>query len=101
MIGKLFSLYLDSINNLHKLCRTFSASALDYCTLFQNFNCGLVTCSTFLESRATEILKSKSVRLTDDVIGTCVRQSQIVKKTNDSSFSSKSVSEIDYFSNTL
>ena len=55
-------------------------------------------------SRATEILKSKSVRSTDDVIdviGTCVRQSQIVTKTNDSSFSSKSVSEIDYFSNTL
>ena len=51
--------------------------------------------------RATEILKSKSVRSTDDVIGTCVRQSQIVTKTNDSSFSSKSVSEIDYFSNTL
>ena len=51
-----------------------------------------------------EILKSKSVRSTDDVIdviGTCVRQSQIVTKTNDSSFSSKSVSEIDYFSNTL
>ena len=34
MIGKLFILYLDSINNLHKLCRTFSASALDYSTLF-------------------------------------------------------------------
>ena len=51
--------------------------------------------------RATEILKSKSVRSTDDVIGTCVRQSQIVTKTNDSSFSSKSVSEIDYLSNTL
>ena len=50
--------------------------------------------------RATEILKSKSVRSTDDVIGTCVRQSQIVTKTNDSSFSSKSVSEIDYFSYT-
>ena len=44
--------------------------------------------------RATEILKSKSVRSTDDVIRTCVRQSQIVTKTNDSSFSSKSVSEI-------
>ena len=52
-------------------------------------------------SRATEILKSKSVRSTDDVIRTCVRQSQIVTKTNDSSLSSKSVSEIDYFSNTL
>ena len=55
-------------------------------------------------TRATEILKSKSVRLTDDVIDviqTCVRQSQIVTKTNDSSFSSKSVSEIDYFSNIL
>ena len=55
-------------------------------------------------SRATEILKSKSVRSTNDiidVIGTCVRQSQTVTKTNDSSFSSKSVSEIDYFSNTL
>ena len=51
--------------------------------------------------RATEILKSKSVRSTDDVIGTCVRQSQIVTKTNDSSFSSKSVSEIDYLSYTL
>ena len=51
--------------------------------------------------RATEILKSKSVRSTDDVIGTCVRQSQIVTKTNDSSFSYKSVSEIDYLSNTL
>ena len=57
-----------------------------------------------LDSRATEILKSESVRSTDDVIdviGTCVRQSQIVTKTNDSSFSSKSVSEIYYFSNTL
>ena len=51
--------------------------------------------------RATEILKSKSVRSTDDIIGTCVRQSQIVTKTNDASFSSKSVSEIDYLSNTL
>ena len=51
--------------------------------------------------RATEIFKSKSVHSTDDVIGTCVRQSQIVMKTNDSSFSSKSVSEIDYLSNTL
>ena len=59
---------------------------------------------TMTLTRATEILKSKSVCLTDDVIdiiGTCVRQSQIVTKTNDSSFSSKSVSEIDYFSNTL
>ena len=56
-----------------------------------------------VQLRATEILKSKSVRLTDDVIDiirTCVQQSQIVTKTNDSSFSSKSVSEIDYFSNT-
>ena len=34
-------------------------------------------------------------------IRTCVQQSQIVTKTDDSSFSSKSVSEIDYFSNTL
>ena len=54
--------------------------------------------------RATEILKSKSVRPTNDVIDvirTWVWQSQIVMKTNDSSFSSKSVSEIDYFSNTL
>ena len=49
-----------------------------------------------LAYRATEILKSKLVRSTDDV-----RQSQIVTKTNNSSFSSKSVSEIDYFSNTL
>ena len=47
--------------------------------------------------RATEILKFKSVHSTDDVIGTCV----IVTKTNDSSFSSKNVLEIDYFSNTL
>ena len=38
-------------------------------------------------------MKSKLVRSTDDVIRTCVRQSQIVMKTNDSSFSSKSVSE--------
>ena len=55
-------------------------------------------------TRATEILKSTSVCPTDDVIDviqTCVRQSQIVTKTNDSLFSSKSVSEIDYFSNTL
>ena len=55
-------------------------------------------------SKAREILKSKSVRSTDDVIeviGTCIRQSQIVTKTNESPFSSKSVSEIDYFSNTL
>ena len=54
--------------------------------------------------RATEILKSKLVRSTDDVIGvirTCVQQSQIVTKTNDSSFSTKRVSEIDYFSNSL
>ena len=46
-------------------------------------------------TRATEILKSKSVRSTDDVIdviGTWARQAQIVTKTNDSSFSSKSVS---------
>ena len=50
-----------------------------------------------LYPRATEILKSKSVRSTDDVIGTC----QIVTKSNDSSFSYKSVSEIDYLSNTL
>ena len=58
----------------------------------------------YLCTRATEILKSKSVRSTDDVIDvirTCIQQSQIVTKTNDSSFSSKSVSEIDYFSNTL
>ena len=54
-----------------------------------------------LYPRATEILKSKLVRSTDDVIRTCVRQSQIVTKTNDSSFSYKSVSEIDYLSNTL
>ena len=57
-----------------------------------------------LSARATEIFKSKSVCSTDDVIDvirTCVRQSQIVTKTNDSSFSSKSISEIDYFSNTL
>ena len=55
-------------------------------------------------TRATEILKSKSVRSTDDVINviwTCVWQSQIVMKTSDSSFSSKNVSDIDYFSNTL
>ena len=62
---------------------------------------GIMMFACILDSRATEILKSKSVRSTDDVIGTCVRQSQIVTKTNDSSFSSKSVSEIDYFSNTL
>ena len=62
----------------------------------------------YLYTRATEILKSKSVRSTDDVtddiidvIPTCVRQSQIVTKTNDLSFSSKGVSETDYFSNTL
>ena len=54
-----------------------------------------------MHGRATEIFKSKSVHSTDDVIRTCVRQSQIVTKTNDSSFSSKSVSEIDYISNTL
>ena len=54
-----------------------------------------------VHNRATEILKSKLVRSTDDVIGTCVRLSQKVTKTNDSSFSSISVSEIDYFSNTL
>ena len=56
---------------------------------------------TYVSFRATEILKSKSVHSTDDVIGTCVWQSQIVTKTNDSSFSSKSVLEIDYLSNTL
>ena len=54
-----------------------------------------------LYPRSTEILKSKSVRSTDDVIRTCVRQSQIVTKTNDSSISYKSASEIDYLSNTL
>ena len=40
----------------------------------------------------------------DDVINVIlrgIRQSQIVAKTNDSSFSSRSVLEIDYFSNTL
>ena len=61
-------------------------------------------CSGTVIIGATEILKSKSVRSTNDIIDitrTCVRQSQIVMKTNDSSFSSKSVSEIDYFSNTL
>ena len=66
--------------------------------IFKIFTIGIA------DSRATEILKSKSVRSTDDVIdviGTAVRQSQIVTKTNDSSFSFKSVSEIDYFSNTL
>ena len=47
-----------------------------------------------VQIRATETLKSKSVHSTDDIIRTCVRQSQIVTKTNDSSFSSKSVSEI-------
>ena len=49
--------------------------------------------------RSSEILKSKSVCSTDDVINvirTCFWQSQIVTKTNDSSFSSKSVSEIDW-----
>ena len=51
-------------------------------------------------NRATEILKSKSVRLTDDVIRYASDNPKITK-TNDSSFSSKSVSEIDYFSNTL
>ena len=56
-----------------------------------------ITYPALLYPRATEILKSKSVRSTDDVIGTC----QIVTKTNDSSFSYKSVSEIDYLSNTL
>ena len=59
------------------------------------------TYPSLLYPRATEILKSKSVRSTDDVIGACVRQSKIVTKTNDSSFSYKSVSEIDYLSNTL
>ena len=52
-------------------------------------------------NRTTEILKSKSVRSTDDVIDiirTCVQQSNIVSKTNDSS---KNISEIDYFSNSL
>ena len=57
--------------------------------LFFNVHC---TCTII---RATEILKSKSV------IQTCVRESQIVTKTNDSSFSSNTVSEIDYFSNTV
>ena len=57
-----------------------------------------------VNTRATEILKCKSVRSTDDVIDvirTCVRQSQIATKTNDLSFLSKNISEIDYFSNTL
>ena len=77
--------------------------------LFWHFLRPLSDCNTSLAffflmiatSRATKILKSKSVRSTDDVIGTCIRQSQIVTKTNDSSVSSKSESEIDYFSNTL
>ena len=66
--------------------------------VFSGVVCGVLWC--LVPPRATEILKSKSVCSTDDVsdvIGTCVRQSQIVTKTNDSSFSSKSVSEIDYF----
>ena len=41
--------------------------------------------------RATEILKSKSVRSTDDVIRTCVWQSQIVTKTNDIIFIQKCI----------
>ena len=66
------------------------------------FPCPRLPNNTYpLLSRATEILKSKSVRSTNGVIGTCVRQSQIVTKTNDSSFSYKSVTEIDYLSNTL
>ena len=51
-------------------------------------------------AKATEFYKSISVCSTDDVIDvirTCVRQSEIVTKTNDSLFSSKS----EYFSNTL
>ena len=82
-----------------------------YCTLSLTifhpndfFPCPRLPNNTYpplLYPRATEILKSKSVRSTDDVIGTCVRQSQIVTKTNDSSFSYKSVSEIDYLFNTL
>ena len=57
--------------------------------------------SPVTSTRATDILKSKSVRSLDDVIRTYVWQSQIAMKTNDSSFSSTSVSEIDHFSNTL
>ena len=41
--------------------------------------------------RTTEILKSKSVRSTDDVIRTCVRQSQIVTKTYDIIFIQKCI----------
>ena len=73
---------------------------------FVGFVMSRLTCAeaVLASTRATEILKSKSVRSTDDVIDvilTCVQQSQTVTKTNDSSFSSKSVSEIDYFSNTV
>ena len=80
----------------------YSAAEAVQNKLFHFFNIEVCMCVNILWVRATEILKSKSVRSTNDVIDviwTCVRQSQIVTKTNDSSFSSKSVSEID-FSNT-
>ena len=55
--------------------------------------CGAkILVNTIFETGATEILKSKSARSTDDVIdvrGTCVRQSQIITKTNDSSYHPK------------
>ena len=82
----------------------FSRSSLWYITRVYNplngkqsiswSDCSWRSSLIMVYTRATEILKSKSVRLTDDAIRTCVRQSQIVTKTNDSSFSSKSVSEI-------
>ena len=54
--------------------------------------------SVYTTSRATEILKFKSVRSTDDVID---MSSTIINSHENSSFSSKSVSEIDYFSDTV
>ena len=77
---------------------------LPHCQLCYRARWICVHVCKYVYVRATEILKSKSVRSTDDVIDvirTCVRQSQIVTKTNDSSFSSKGVSKNDYFSNTL
>ena len=61
-------------------CQIFSVQPHSACVLLQSSLC----CALHVQTRATEILKSKSVRSTNDVIDaiqTWVRQSQIVTKT--------------------
>ena len=62
----------------------------------------LCTSPEMVTCRATEILKSKSVRSTDDVIDVIWTWVLTIPNSHEnSSFSSKSVSEIDYFSDTV